>query len=97
MTLPAPFRFVVLIFVFLVTVASAQTTWTGSSETDGNWSTSENWSGNTSPANNGTATLTFTSAPTGAYGRDPVIDTPWSVSGLILPAVVRPIISPDQP
>lgn len=61
-------------------LASAQQkSWSGNSNTDGNWSRRQNWtSASSSPLNNGTAILTF-----GASTRtNSAVDTAWSVSSM---------------
>lgn len=56
---------------------SAQSTWDGGGANN-NWTTANNWNPNGVPVNNGTATVIFG----GKLRLTPVVDTPYSISGL---------------
>src|SRR4030042_1432439 len=60
--------------------ATSSLTWDGGSLTDDNWSTAENWVGDTVPLNDGTVGIWFDGSPP---RLTPNLDTDWNVFGLL--------------
>lgn len=71
-----------LVAAGISTTSAATYTWDGLGANT-NWTTSENWNPDGSPANNGTSITTFNTnatPPTGYYA--PVVDTPYNINSL---------------
>lgn len=64
---------------FTLSVGNFSTIWDGGGANN-NWSTGENWVGDTSPVNDGTALIIFAANP--GTRTNPFVNTAWSVQGV---------------